>query len=218
MTLARRRRGRGQEGDRGPLSRSPKTACLQEKSLRWSGSTSFGGSDGLVCLFFCSSREVLPQGGVAYTITTSACLGVHDGDHGAFRRSPKTIDLQGKSGRVGGSVPFGGRNGLGLPHWSRNRRHRNPPTGPRRRHSSARAEPSLHPRGLGAPALCRSRPRAKRSSIWVERGPLRRASPLLPMRLGLLPEPEPFADLRHEAGHGATLRPFDRFANRSGAT
>jgi hypothetical protein len=28
-----------------------------------------------------------------------------------------------------------------------------------------------------------------------------------PVRLGLLPEPEPLADLRHEAGHGATLRP-----------
>ena len=38
------------------------------------------------------------------------------------------------------------------------------------------------------------------------------------MGLGLFPEPEPFADLRHEAGHGATLRPFGRFANRSAET
>ena len=45
----------------------------------------------------------------------------------------------------------------------------------------------------------------------------RRASPLLPMRLGLLSEPEPFAELRHEVGHGATLRPFDRFANQRAA-
>ena len=41
---------------------------------------------------------------------------------------------------------------------------------------------------------------------------------MLPVGLGLLPEPEPFADLRHEAGHGATLRPFGRFANRSAET
>ena len=41
---------------------------------------------------------------------------------------------------------------------------------------------------------------------------------MLPMGLGLLPEPEPFADLCHEAGHGATRRPFGRFANRSAET
>jgi len=41
---------------------------------------------------------------------------------------------------------------------------------------------------------------------------------MLPVGLGLLPEPEPFADLRHEAGHGATRRPFGRFANRSAET
>jgi hypothetical protein len=34
-------------------------------------------------------------------------------------------------------------------------------------------------------------------------------------RLGLLPESEPLADLRHQAGHEATLRAFDCFANRS---
>ncbi len=42
------------------------------------------------------------------------------------------------------------------------------------------------------------------------RGPLRRASPLVPVRLGLLAEPEPLADLRHEASHGENLRPVDR--------
>ena len=43
------------------------------------------------------------------------------------------------------------------------------------------------------------------ASTYVKRGPFRRASPLLPVPLGLLPEPEPFADLRDEAGHGTTL-------------
>lgn len=52
-------------------------------------------------------------------------------------------------------------------------------------------------------------------SHQIKRGPFRRASPLLPVRLGLLPEPEPLADFRHDAGHGATLRPGGRFANRN---
>ena len=49
-----------------------------------------------------------------------------------------------------------------------------------------------------------------------KRGPVRCTSPLLPVRLGLLPEPEPLADLRHEAGHGATLplRSFRRSKRR----
>ena len=38
--------------------------------------------------------------------------GVHDGDHGPSRRTLETAVLQGKSRRVRGSVPFGGRNGL----------------------------------------------------------------------------------------------------------
>jgi hypothetical protein len=53
------------------------------------------------------------------------------------------------------------------------------------------------------------------SSIRIRRGPFRRASPLLPVRLRLLPEPEPLADLRHETGHGATLRPCGRLPNRN---
>ncbi len=53
--------------------------------------------------------------------------------------------------------------------------------------------------------------------VWPRLGeaPFRRASHALSLRLRLLPEPEPRADLRQKAGHGPTLRPFDRFANRN---
>ena len=39
--------------------------------------------------------------------------GVHDGDHGPFRRSPENERFcRGKSRKPVGSVPFGGSNGL----------------------------------------------------------------------------------------------------------
>jgi hypothetical protein len=39
-----------------------------------------------------------------------------------------------------------------------------------------------------------------------------------PVRLGLLLEPQPLAELRDEVSHAATLSPFDCFANRSAET
>jgi hypothetical protein len=46
----------------GPL----KTLVLQGKIRRVPGSVPFGGSNGLACLFFAQTREVLPQRGQAF--------------------------------------------------------------------------------------------------------------------------------------------------------
>src|SRR4029450_6720130 len=51
----------------------------------------------------------------------------------------------------------------------------------------------------------RSAPRQERAGV----------SPLAPsVWLGLLAQPEPLADLRHEAGHGTTLRPNRRYGEQ----
>jgi hypothetical protein len=59
-------------------------------------------------------REVLAQRGHAPspTTTASACLGVHDGDHGPFRRPPENGLCAGEKPAGFGSVSFGGSDGL----------------------------------------------------------------------------------------------------------
>ena len=60
------------------------------------------------------ARGVLPQRGrgLRPPITASACLGVHDGDHGSFRRSPENGRFAAGKPQGPGSVLFGGRDGL----------------------------------------------------------------------------------------------------------
>jgi hypothetical protein len=53
------------------------------------------------------------NGGMAFAPgSASACLGVHDGDHGPFRRSPENSPFAGEKPQGLGSVPFGGSDGL----------------------------------------------------------------------------------------------------------
>jgi hypothetical protein len=56
----------------------------------------------------CRPEQVLPQRGRGLrTHSRRRLAGVHDGDHGPFRRSPENGDLQGKAAESGGSCPLG---------------------------------------------------------------------------------------------------------------
>jgi hypothetical protein len=74
-------------------------------------SSPFGGSHALVCLFVPNARSTATTGHDLRP-PSRGFPGVHDGDHGPFRRSLETAVLQGKSRRGPGSIPFGGSHGL----------------------------------------------------------------------------------------------------------
>src|SRR5215208_5050024 len=88
----------------GPL----KTVGLQGKRPQGPGSVPFGGSNGHVCLFFCSSQEVLPQRGHGLRpYPAAAGLGSNSAMMGPLERSAEMAASQGKSGRVRGPRPLG---------------------------------------------------------------------------------------------------------------
>jgi hypothetical protein len=77
-----------------------------------------------------------------------------------------------------------------------------PPVSPFGSSATTRAGSAPANEPASRPAPCRRRDRSQRRKM-------------LPVGLGLLQEPEPLADLRHEASHGATLCPFGCVANQS---
>jgi hypothetical protein len=61
----------------------------------------------------CRLDKYCRNGGMAFAHHHGVGLpGVHDGDHGPFRRSLENATLQGEKPQGPGSVPFGGSNGL----------------------------------------------------------------------------------------------------------
>jgi hypothetical protein len=77
-------------------------------------SSPFGGSHALVCLFVPNARSTATTGHDLRP-PSRGFPGVHDGDHGPFRRSLETAVLQGKSRRGPGSIPFWGQPWARLP-------------------------------------------------------------------------------------------------------
>jgi hypothetical protein len=89
------RRDAGQRGPRWrswPLRRSLKTAVLQGKCCRVWGSMPFGGSNGLVCLFFHGRRKYCHNGGMACAPQHGRTAYSPDGDAKLSGVGPSVLD------------------------------------------------------------------------------------------------------------------------------
>jgi hypothetical protein len=95
----------------GPSPWSPERAVMQGKSRAVRDPCPLGAA--MDSSASVHAREVLPQRG-AFALHHGVGLpGVHHRDHGPFRRSPENSGFAGgKATGSGGSVPFGGSNGL----------------------------------------------------------------------------------------------------------
>ena len=63
-------------------------------------------------LFLLIPGSTATTGAWPSPLSRGGWLGVQQRDDGPLERSPEMAALQGKNGRVRGSAPFGGRNGL----------------------------------------------------------------------------------------------------------
>src|SRR5215211_7779159 len=100
------------DGDHGPF-RGPRKRLICRGKAAGSGDPCPLGAVMDSSAFFSRESSTATTGAwPSPTITTSACLGVHDDDHGPVRRSPENARLQGKAAGSRGPCPFGGSDGL----------------------------------------------------------------------------------------------------------
>jgi hypothetical protein len=100
-----------QEGDDGPFPLSLEHAVMQGKARGVRDPRPLGAGMDFSAFFPAGTSTATTGAWPSPTITPSACLGVHGGDHGPFRRSPETGCFAGEKPEGPGSTPFGVRNG-----------------------------------------------------------------------------------------------------------